>query len=115
MTKGQRIRAKRVELNISQVELAKRIGVSKQTLYKYEQDIITNIPSDNVEKISSALHVSPAWIMGFAQPAAIVPTSEEQELISAYRNASEEIRNAACAVLGITRKKESSTASSKIG
>ncbi len=115
MTKGQRIKTKRTELGISQVELATKIGVSKQTLYKYENDIITNIPSDNVEKISAALQVSPAWIMGFSQPAAIVPTLEEQELIAAYRSASEEIKTAACAVLGITRKKESSTLSDKIG
>lgn len=114
MTKGQKIKARRTELGFSQVELANKIGVSKQTLYKYENDIITNIPSDNVEKISAALSVSPAWIMGFSQPAALVPTTEEQELIYAYRSASEEIKNAACAVLGITRKKESSDLS-KIG
>jgi hypothetical protein len=41
-------------------------------------------------------------------------SQEEQELISAYRSASEEIKTAACAVLGITRKKESSDLS-KIG
>lgn len=111
MTKGQRIKAKRSELGISQVELANKIGVSKQTLYKYENDIITNIPSDNVEKLSAALCVSPAWIMGFNAPAAIVPTPEETELLRAYRNSSEEIKTAACAVLGINRKKDSSTLS----
>ena len=42
-------------------------------------------------------------------------TEEEAKLISAYRSASEEIKTAACAVLGITRKKESSTSSAKIG
>lgn len=31
---------------MSQVEFADKINVSKQTLYKYENDIITNIPSD---------------------------------------------------------------------
>ena len=31
---------------MSQVEFADKINVSKQTLYKYEDDIITNIPSD---------------------------------------------------------------------
>ena len=46
MTKGQRIRTKRESLNMSATDLAKRVDISKQTLYKYENDIITNIPSD---------------------------------------------------------------------
>ena len=36
-------------------------------------------------------------------------------MIDAFRSASEDTKNAACAVLGITRKKESSTLSDKIG
>lgn len=65
MSKGERIRKKREELNISQTDLAKRVGISKQTLYKYENDIITNIPSDVIERISDALNCSPAFIMGW--------------------------------------------------
>ncbi len=115
MSKGLRIKSRRNELNISQTELAKKLGISKQTLYKYENDIVTNIPSDNIEKLALALDVSPAWIMGFSFPAAIVPSSEEQALISAYRSASNDTKNAVCAVLGISREKESSTLSNKIG
>ena len=65
MTKGQRIKARRQELQINQTDFAKLIGVSKQSLYKYENDIITNIPSDIIEKISEKLRVSPAYIMGW--------------------------------------------------
>lgn len=65
MTKGYRIRAKREELGISQTDLAKSIGVSKQTLYKYEHDIVTNIPSNIVERMSHALNCSPGYIMGW--------------------------------------------------
>lgn len=65
MTKGQRIKSKRESLNISQTDLAKKIGVSKQTLYKYEQDIITNIPSDVIERLSEHLECTPAYLMGW--------------------------------------------------
>lgn len=65
MTKGQRIRKRREEKNISQIELANRLGIKNQTLFKYEKDIITNIPSDTVEKIASVLECSPAYIMGW--------------------------------------------------
>lgn len=64
-TVGQRIREYRQKAGKSQVELAKAIGVSKQTLYKYENDIITNIPSDKIELAAKALDVSPAALMGW--------------------------------------------------
>ena len=46
-------------------EVGNRIGVSKQTLYKYENNIITNIPSDKVEGLAKIFNVSPALIMGW--------------------------------------------------
>lgn len=66
MTKGERIKELRQKAGISQVELAKRIGVSKQTLYKYENNIITNIPSDKIELLSNVLNTTPEYIMGWA-------------------------------------------------
>ena len=65
MTKGQRIKRKRISLDYSQTDLADLAGISKQTLYKYENDIITNIPSDIVEKLSYYLQCSPVYIMGW--------------------------------------------------
>jgi len=65
MTKGERIRLLREKIGLSQVSMADRIHVSKQTLYKYENDIITNIPSDKVEAIAEVTGSSPAYIMGW--------------------------------------------------
>lgn len=62
---GLRIKSLREERGISQIELAEKIGVSKQNLYKYETGIISNIPSDKIEAIARALDVSPAEIMGW--------------------------------------------------
>ena len=66
MTIGARIRKKREEAGIGQTELANLVGISKQTLYKYEQGIITNIPSDVIERLSLRLGVSPAYLMGWS-------------------------------------------------
>ena len=63
MSKGSQIRKRREELGISQTDLAAQCGISKQTLYKYENDIVTNIPSDKIETIASKLHVTPDYIM----------------------------------------------------
>lgn len=65
MTKGHRIKHRRELLQLSQTELANKVGISKQTLYKYENDIITNIPSDIIEQLAFHLECSPAYIMGW--------------------------------------------------
>lgn len=65
MTVGERIRNKREEIGVSQTELAKKVGISKQTLYKYETNIITNIPSNTIENIANILNLSPAILMGW--------------------------------------------------
>ena len=65
MTVGERIKKARDSKNLSQTELAKLVNISKQTLYKYENNIITNIPSDKIELIAEVLKVSPAFLMGW--------------------------------------------------
>lgn len=62
---GDRIKKLRSDTGLSQVEFAQKIGVSKQTLYKYENGIVTNIPSDKIEAIAHLCGVSPAYIMGW--------------------------------------------------
>lgn len=65
MTIGDRIREQREKAKISQTELAKKVHISKQTLYKYEMNIITNIPSNKIEEIAQKLYISPAYLMGW--------------------------------------------------
>lgn len=77
MTVGDRIKKQRECLGISQTDLANKIKSSKQTLYKYENNIITNIPSDKLEKISEILGVSPAFLMGWEENL----TSENADII----------------------------------
>jgi len=65
MTVGDRIKKQRTLIGFSQTELAEKVNVSKQTLHKYENNIITNIPSDKIEDIAKLLCVSPAYLMGW--------------------------------------------------
>lgn len=65
MTVGERLKELRNTLGMSQVDFADRINVSKQTLYKYENNIITNIPSDKIESAAQIGNVSPAYLMGW--------------------------------------------------
>lgn len=89
MTVGERIKKVREKTGMSQVEFADKINVSKQTLYKYENDIITNIPSDKIEAAAKLGNVSPAYLMGWVDIAEETrPTKQELEKIksNSYEN-----------------------------
>lgn len=67
MTVGERIKEVREKTGMSQVDFADKINVSKQTLYKYENNLITNIPSDKIEAVAKVGGVSPAYLMGWEE------------------------------------------------
>ena len=65
MTIGQRIKQRREELNMSQEELAKRIGYkSRSSINKIELDIY-NLKQSKIKTIAEALDTTPAYIMGW--------------------------------------------------
>ena len=65
MTKGEKIKALREALRMSQTELAERAGITKQRLYKYETGTVTNIPQDLIETLARILGTTPAYLMGW--------------------------------------------------
>lgn len=65
MSIGDRIKELRMKSGMTQEEAGKYIGISKQNLYKYENGIIENIPSDKIEKMAELYRVSPSYIMGW--------------------------------------------------
>lgn len=65
MNIGKKIVELREARGMQQVELAEKIGITKQLLYKYEAGVITNIPSDNIARLARALEVSPSVLMGW--------------------------------------------------
>lgn len=64
---GERIRNLRIERNVTQTELASKIHVTKQTMYKYEQGIVTNIPYNKIELLAKSLHTTPAYLIGWEE------------------------------------------------
>ena len=68
MTRGNRIKDARIRKGLSQEELAKAINSTKQAIYKYENEIVTNIPMDKVEKLALILGTTPAYLMGWEEP-----------------------------------------------
>ena len=80
MTVGERLKQLREQLGMSQVDFATKINVSKQTLYKYENTIITNIPSDKIESAARICNVSPAYIMGWGNDLSPITSDTSSEL-----------------------------------
>lgn len=80
MTVGERMKALRNQLGMSQVEFADKINVSKQTLYKYENNIITNIPSDKIEAAATIGNVTPAFLMGWEPPKTELTPRDEKDI-----------------------------------
>lgn len=64
-TIGERVKNRRLKLKMTQEDVAFVVKVTKQTIQKYENNIITNIPSDKIELLSKALNCSPAYLMGW--------------------------------------------------
>ncbi len=88
MTIGERIKALREASNMSQDELGKRCGTTKQTIYKYETGTITNIPLNRLEKIAQALGVTAAYIMGWSEDAPTPPPPARNTVRIAGRDGS---------------------------
>ncbi len=77
-TIGERITALRLDLGMTQTELAAAIGETKQTIYKYEHGIVTNIPLSKIEALARALRCPPVALTGWdAQRAADEAEREE--------------------------------------
>lgn len=95
MTIGERISNVRISKGFSLTELASIVDVSKQTLYKYEKGIVTNIPLNKIECIAKALNITPAYLMGWEDKddnnklvksiTVEHPSADENELITNYR------------------------------
>lgn len=64
MTIGQRIKEKRIELGLSQDELAKKCGYkSRSSINKIE--LARDLPLRKIEVMAKALGVSPGYLMGW--------------------------------------------------
>lgn len=67
MSIGQRIKKERTRLGLSQEAVAKAVSSSKQLIYKYENEIVTNIPMEKIEKMASLFNVTPTYLMGWEE------------------------------------------------
>jgi transcriptional regulator with XRE-family HTH domain len=82
-----RLKSRRNELRLTLEELAAAIGVTRQTVQKYESGVIPNIPSDKIELLATTLETTPAYLMGWDEPkeSSIEITEQDKEIIKMVR------------------------------
>ena len=98
---GSRIRKYREENNLSQKQLAEKIGVSNSRVSNWEQGL--NRPdADILAAICVALDVSPSLLLGI-QVTGDELTEQERKVLKAYRE-KEDVRQAVHILLGVSEE-----------
>ncbi len=65
MNIGERLKLKRREKHMTLEQVGKLIGVSKQTVQRYEAAKIENIPLSRLEELARVLGTTPGYLMGW--------------------------------------------------
>lgn len=76
MTTGERIKKRRLEINMTADVLAEMIGVSRSTVFRYEKGAIEKIPYLKLMDIAKALRTTWGDLMGLDDNAALPVTGE---------------------------------------
>ena len=62
MTIGEKLKSARLALNLSQIELAEKVGITERSIYNYEQTGIYPKPQ-TLKKLAEALNVTVSYLM----------------------------------------------------
>lgn len=73
---GERMKLRRKQLKISADTVAKKLGVSRSTIFRYEKGDIEKLPTNILDDIAIILQTTPAYLMGWDE--------EKQAIFSIY-------------------------------
>lgn len=96
MTIYERIKERRKILGLSADDVAKALGVSRATIYRYESADIEKLPTSTLEPLARVLKCSPSYLMGWSAPETDLCFSlsdDEKHLILKYRELAQEDKN----------------------
>jgi transcriptional regulator with XRE-family HTH domain len=78
---GQRMRERRIQLSLTQSQIARSIGITHQQLYKYENGL-NRVSVGRLLTIATVLDVSISWMFeGLPEHTQIVQLTEKQETV----------------------------------
>ena len=100
----ENIKRRRLELDLTLEDVSNKLCVSKPTLQRYESGVISNIPSDKIEKLAIILETTPAFLMGWEENNLDTNpklTEEEQLFLYKYKSLDHMGKRAINAVLDV--------------
>ena len=80
MSLKKNIKKYRLECKMTLDEVSEKIGVKKSTLQRYESGVISNIPSDKIEKMAEIFGIKPSTLMGWDSPNENNISSKEKQM-----------------------------------
>lgn len=107
MTLGDIVRNKRIELNMTQEDLAKAVGTTKATVSRWESGDIHKMKRSMIAAVSVALHLDP--LLFFQQEEVLMP--DEYRIITAYRAADDGTKSAVRKLLDVPEAKKDTLSS----
>jgi transcriptional regulator with XRE-family HTH domain len=106
MSIGKRIASAREKRNMTLEEVAQLCETTRQTIFKYENEIVTNIPYDKIVLLAKALQVSPSYLFGWDEesPSEIRLTEGEKLMLDLFRQIPKDRQPEAIALLQVALK-----------
>ena len=83
----RKLRERRIELSLTQREVADYVGVTEATVSRWESGEIDNMRRDKIANLARVLKISPLLIMGLNEEP--VEDDEEVRLLAEYRKLNE--------------------------
>lgn len=91
---GDKIKARREELGLTQSELASKMGYAHKTSISKIENNKTDVNISDVEKLAIALDTTPQYLMGWtSEPESHSKRVKYEGLISAYSTADDKTRD----------------------
>ena len=94
MSMGTKIRELREARGMSLEDVAKLCGTTRQAIYKYENEIVTNIPYDRIILLAKALNTTPSQLFDWKEDKKISPhdplTEGEKVMLELFRQIPED-------------------------
>ena len=114
---NERIKERRQQLGLTLLEVAEALGVKEATAQRYESGAIKNRSHETICKLSSLLHCSPSYLMGWEDPvapaAAFSLSDLEKQIVIRFRALPDGEKNMLLRSLGIEEKGEASGKSAR--
>ena len=92
----ERIKKRRLELNMTLLYVAEQLGVKEATVQRYESGEIKNIKHETIVELARILQCHPAYLMGWQDDVCTRNSklsTDEKKLVSLYRELNDEGQN----------------------